>query len=109
MEPREEPTTAVFLSKYNFCVPNTYIYKNVPLNWYYIRNMYVYVYTHTYMPAMTLIEKIGHETRRDIREGLEKDKGRKKCNYIEISKIKTVKESVAFTPNRVYFLSRGRL
>lgn len=72
MESREEPTTAIFLSKYNFCVPNTYIHKKVALNWYNIRNMYVYVYTHTNMPAITLIEKRVHETRRDIREGLEK-------------------------------------
>lgn len=55
------------------------------------------------MPAITLIEKGGHETRRDIQEGLGKGKGRKKCNYIEISKIKTVKESVTVTPQQSLF------
>lgn len=50
------------------------------------------------MPAIMLIERRGHETRRDNKEGLEKGKGRKKYNYIEISKLKTVKESVALTP-----------
>lgn len=55
------------------------------------------------MPTITLIEKRGHETRRDIEEGLEKGKGRKKYNYIEISKIKTVKESVTVTPQQSLF------
>lgn len=55
------------------------------------------------MPAIMLIERRGHETRRDNKEGLEKGKGRKKYNYIEISKLKTVKESVALTPQQSLF------
>lgn len=48
--------------------------------------MYVYVYTHTYMPAITLIEKRGHETRRDIQEGLEKGKGGRNAIILKYQK-----------------------